>query len=225
MDKLHKNFLKLHSSMQPLHNSMKIVKDKLTTSDTKVKNLGIVKLENNFFVEKNNSCNSGNCDSNVVLSHVTSGERQVEVDKSDSVDKSLLNLDDIEKSLDLKEREQVCSDAVRQIEGELVANSQSSENKFYDLIDSDKFLGDGKNAFDLEVLVEHMLQDDDIVEKFVFSNKAIVDRIVNDYIARIQSNKVPSALGAKNSTIALTPFKRPKNFSEAKKIVDEYFDL
>jgi len=75
-----------------------------------------------------------------------------------------------------------------------------------------------------EIIINKLIQDDSLIEKYILSNKSIVDRIILDYLKTIQSNKVPNIIN-KNSSIALTPFKKPKNLSDAKKIVDEYYGV
>jgi len=78
---------------------------------------------------------------------------------------------------------------------------------------------DGSSEFDIETL----LNDSEFIESHVLTNKAIFDAVVNKYIEKLNMPSVPSSIGGRSSSIALTPFKKPTSLQEAKSIVDNYF--
>ncbi|MDR3022325.1 MAG: hypothetical protein LBU60_06615, partial [Clostridiales bacterium] len=94
------------------------------------------------------------------------------------------------------------------------SDKQDNEQKF--LIDN----------FDIQDdFLLQKLEDSDFIEQCILNNSSIVSKVVQNYIAQIQSTPSIITLSNRLGSAAMTPYKQPKTLTDAKKIADELFDI
>ena len=102
-----------------------------------------------------------------------------------------------------------------------------------DVLNSDEVIAKQSNSLNnalTKVLVnkfvpyDRLIQDEQFLEKYVYSNKQISDRIVNSYLDSLQKNKaMPLMTSISGSGTFSSPVKKPKTIKDAGKMVEAYF--
>ncbi|HAJ77705.1 MAG TPA: hypothetical protein DCO89_01375 [Clostridiales bacterium] len=96
---------------------------------------------------------------------------------------------------------------------ELIANQSNSLNNALTKVLAGKF-----------VPYDKLAQDEQFLEQYVYSNKQISERIVNNYLDSLQKNKaMPLMTSISGSGTFASPVKKPKTIKDAGKIVEAYF--
>ncbi|MCL2822228.1 MAG: hypothetical protein FWD86_03415 [Firmicutes bacterium] len=71
-----------------------------------------------------------------------------------------------------------------------------------------------------EQVARQAMLDQNFVDNIVVKDQSIADKIIAKYLDDLSSGQGTSLLGATSGTAVLAPPKRPKNLSEAKRLVD-----
>ena len=101
------------------------------------------------------------------------------------------------------------------------------------VLSSDKKLASQENSLELaltKVLAdkflppESLVEDDEFLEKYIYSNKKISDKIVANYLESLQQNRALPLMSSTGGTGTFTsPVKKPKTIKDAGKMVESYF--
>lgn len=65
------------------------------------------------------------------------------------------------------------------------------------------------------LITEQVLSDSNFIEKNILTNKAIVDRVINEYLKELCKSKAPKTIMYDSGLTALTPSAKPKTIAEA----------
>lgn len=96
---------------------------------------------------------------------------------------------------------------------ELIANQSNSLNNALTKVLADKF-----------VPYDKLAQDEQFLEKYIYNNKQISEKIVNNYLDSLQKNKaMPLMTSISGSGTFVSPVKKPKTIKDAGKMVEAYF--
>ncbi len=70
-----------------------------------------------------------------------------------------------------------------------------------------------------------LISDSGFLEKFVFNNSEIKNKIISNYLAELQNNKSPQLINSnKTSGVGLMPNKKPSSLLEAKEMAKKLFN-
>ena len=96
---------------------------------------------------------------------------------------------------------------------EFIANQPNSLNNALTKVLANKFMPYDKLA-----------QDEQFLEQYVYNNKQISEKIVNNYLDSLQKNKaMPLMTSISGSGTFASPVKKPKTIKDAGKMVEAYF--
>ena len=71
---------------------------------------------------------------------------------------------------------------------------------------------------------ELLANDDNFLEKYIYQNKKVSEKIINDYIDNLQKNRfMPLITSVAGSGTFSSPVKKPKTIKDAGKMVEAYF--
>lgn len=111
------------------------------------------------------------------------------------------------------------------------ANNYASE--IMEILIQDKVMASAPNSLELafnKILAskykseEQLAFDETFLEKHIYSNKVIKDKIIAEYVKELKKNKSPQIINtSKTGSLNLTPNLKPSNISEAGEIVKKLF--
>ena len=96
---------------------------------------------------------------------------------------------------------------------EMIANQSNSLDSALTKVLANKF-----------VPYDKLINDEQFLEQYVYNNKQISEKIVNDYLDGLQKNKaIPLMTSISGSGTFASPVKKPKTIKDAGKMVEAYF--
>ena len=96
---------------------------------------------------------------------------------------------------------------------EMIANQSNSLDSALTKVLANKF-----------VPYDKLINDEQFLEQYVYNNKQISEKIVNDYLDGLQKNKaMPLMTSISGSGTFASPVKKPKTIKDAGKMVEAYF--
>ncbi len=71
---------------------------------------------------------------------------------------------------------------------------------------------------------EELASDSNFLEKYVFNNPEITQKIINNYLANLRNNQSPQLINtSKTGGVSITPHEKPKNLFEARLMAEKLF--
>lgn len=100
------------------------------------------------------------------------------------------------------------------VEDKDIAQSADPLNNAWNKFVNSKFLDE-----------EELISNEDFLQKYIYNNSAIKNKIVQDYFNSLNFSKSPTLISSqKGSESVLSPITKPKTIKEARKIVEDMFN-
>lgn len=113
-------------------------------------------------------------------------------------------------------------------------NAQDFSSEISNLVFNDEEIKKSKNPFeDAWGIVakknfkskEDLVRDEDFLQKYIFNNEEIKNKIVKDYFSSVNFEVAPTLIGGqKGANMVLAPNSKPKTLKDATKLVEDMFD-
>ena len=97
-------------------------------------------------------------------------------------------------------------------EDEQIANSKNSLQKALTKVLAGKF-----------VPYETLSQDDNFLQKYIYQNEQVKEKIIENYLDSLQTEKALPLISSHGSGTVSSPVKKPKTIKDAGKMVEAYF--